>query len=847
MANTYKDIVITPNKGSATDDPKIVFSGGNTSVNTDITMRVYPDSNGTLSFEGSAGQLFSITNDLTGSLFSVNDVSGLPLIDVNVNSQAISLGPYYGNVAIGQTSASERLVVYRDTDNSAEIGRAHIGFVGYGDFAGFSHVDMNISSNYALLQGAQGETFLNAASGQPIYFRNGNTDRMILSGANVGIGTTSPVSSLSVAGNILAPSFNTNTSYTIGIQDAQTNSFVNTKRGSLIIQASSAVSGIQGMGAGDLTLKAGDSYSSSTDIDGDVIVKAGYNFYNTPFSRGKITFTTNNTERMRIDANGNVAIGQTTTPERLTVYRDTDNSAEIGRAHIGFVGAADYAGFSHVDQNAIGSYALLQDNAGGTYLNAAAGQLIYFRTGNNDRMVLSGANVGIGITSPVVPLDVVASNSNALHLRLRGRSSDSVGQMEFWNNAGSVRYGIISADSTAFSIGAIGSLPLTFGTALSERMRITSGGNVGIGTTAPASVIHAVGTQTIVQALDAAYTLWKDATPTKAWQHTLVTNDALGVRHYNGSSWSELMRIDTSGNVGIGVTPSTGITNWSHINIKGTGSTIRSDGSSVLDVAQNLTGDGKYAASQAATQYRQNGGSHIWYIAGSGTAGNPVTFTQAMTLDGSGNLGLGTTSITALGTGYTTMAIQGTNGAGFRLYAGATEYSRLYGDSTGTILQAVGATPILFWNTAERMRIDATGNVCIGVTSSTFKLDVNGAARISGTLTSTGAMTDDIGDVRDIVINNQTAAYVPTVTDAGKTISITTGGVTLPNTVFSAGQAVTIFNNSAASQTIASAGAVTTYLAGTATTGSRTLAQRGVCTALCVAANTFVISGAGLT
>ena len=61
----YKDIVITPNKASSTDDPKIQFSGANTSTNTDIYLRVYPESNGTLSFEGSSGQLFSITNNLS--------------------------------------------------------------------------------------------------------------------------------------------------------------------------------------------------------------------------------------------------------------------------------------------------------------------------------------------------------------------------------------------------------------------------------------------------------------------------------------------------------------------------------------------------------------------------------------------------------------------------------------------------------------------------------------------------------------------------------------------------------------------------------------------------------------
>lgn len=87
MANTYKNIVITPNTGSSTGDPTLVFSGGNTSVNTDITLRTYPSSNGTLSIEGSAGQLFSVTNELSGTIFSVNDISGIPALDVNANGR----------------------------------------------------------------------------------------------------------------------------------------------------------------------------------------------------------------------------------------------------------------------------------------------------------------------------------------------------------------------------------------------------------------------------------------------------------------------------------------------------------------------------------------------------------------------------------------------------------------------------------------------------------------------------------------------------------------------------------------------------------------------------------------
>ncbi len=103
MANTYKNIVITPNRSSNTADPKVVYSGGNTTANTDITLYVYPDSNGSLSWEGSAGQLFSITNDLSNNLFGVNDVSGIPSLEVYANG-LVSIAPFGGNVVIGNTA-----------------------------------------------------------------------------------------------------------------------------------------------------------------------------------------------------------------------------------------------------------------------------------------------------------------------------------------------------------------------------------------------------------------------------------------------------------------------------------------------------------------------------------------------------------------------------------------------------------------------------------------------------------------------------------------------------------------------------------------------------------------------
>ena len=95
--------------------------------------------------------------------------------------------------------------------------------------------------------------------------------------------------------------------------------------------------------------------------------------------------------------------------------------------------------------------------------------------------------------------------------------------------------------------------------------------------------------------------------------------------------------------------------------------------------------------------------------------------------------------------------------------------------------------------------------------------------------------------------NAQTASYTLLAADKGKHISITTGGVTVPSGVFSVGDAVTIYNNSASSQTITQGASVTLRQVATTNTGNRTLAQRGLVTLLCVASNEFVITGGGLS
>jgi hypothetical protein len=144
--------------------------------------------------------------------------------------------------------------------------------------------------------------------------------------------------------------------------------------------------------------------------------------------------------------------------------------------------------------------------------------------------------------------------------------------------------------------------------------------------------------------------------------------------------------------------------------------------------------------------------------------------------------------------------------------------------------------------------LTVTGNVSGG--NLTTGAQVVATGNITGAnITATANIADSKGDVRSIPVNTQNTGYTLVAADAGKVINMTTGNVTVPAGVFASpfGQAVTIYNDQNASNAVVSGAGVTLRLAGTAATGNRTLARYGLATVVCVSANTFVISGAGLT
>jgi hypothetical protein len=129
------------------------------------------------------------------------------------------------------------------------------------------------------------------------------------------------------------------------------------------------------------------------------------------------------------------------------------------------------------------------------------------------------------------------------------------------------------------------------------------------------------------------------------------------------------MRLDSSGNLGLGVTPATTWSSSAKVMQLGGFNAVFGYTNNVLRIANNAVftaANETYGASSlGATYYQQYNSEHKWFNAPSGTAGNAITFTQALTLDSSGSLLVGDTS--APSNGINTAAVstkgQGTSGS----------------------------------------------------------------------------------------------------------------------------------------------------------------------------------------
>jgi hypothetical protein len=144
------------------------------------------------------------------------------------------------------------------------------------------------------------------------------------------------------------------------------------------------------------------------------------------------------------------------------------------------------------------------------------------------------------------------------------------------------------------------------------------------------------------------------------------------------------------------------------------------------------------------------------------------------------------------------------------------------------------------------------GNITQTSSGGAVYFNTTGNILVSGNIITGGNIYDSKGDVRASPINSQPGSYTAVATDAGKTIteSLLGAAITFNANVFAAGDMVSVINTSAGNITLVQGTSVTIRLAGTATTGNRTVASNGLATLICSvggATPTFYCSGAGLT
>ena len=519
--------------------------------------------------------------------------------------------------------------------------------------------------------------------------------------------------------------------------------------------------------------------------------------FNSYDSSGVITAGTN---ILVLKRTGNVGIG-TTSPDLKLDVESTNSTVFSGTGYR----VALFQSTSAVNADKPG-ITLGYDTTGGGIIAPAtqAGTTNFlgfwtYNSGWGERVrIAKDGKVGIGLTSPAAKLDVINSHLSTM-LRLSNTEANATIKYgavlgRHYTNAEENVTGMLITSSSSVTGGSVsigGGISdsnavneIKFYTAANnttltgtERMRITNVGNIEqgiVGTTA--SAYYYFNSTTTGD----TGVIFRDNSSTNSGFST-YNHDTDSMKF--GTGGSEKMRITSSADankavVAIGITPS----NWYNYTALqvGTGS-LQSPSDNTITLGCNYYVDSGVSTSEtyitngSATAYQQGSGTHAWYTAPSGTAGNGVTFTERMRITNAGKVGIGTDNPVAK------LTVQGDDADIFLRSNDYTIARIINRGSTGSNLD-IGIFSLYSAN-AENVRFDGggtnwinSGNVGIGTTNPGYKLTVNGDVDVNnGAILAAQAYGINLGvSGYDIVM--PTTSRIAIKTSATERVSILSNG-----------------------------------------------------------------------
>jgi hypothetical protein len=452
------------------------------------------------------------------------------------------------------------------------------------------------------------------------------------------------------------------------------------------------------------------SVSSVNEIEMRNNSGSGQNYFKA--GNGYLAFGAESSEQMRLTSTG-LGIGTSSPNYKLDVQDASSGAVRIRTTSSGNANLI-------IQTVAGGTAAIDLENAAG--INRILGGLggtsnLSFHTSGSERMRLdSSGNLGIGTSSPTAKLDVQGighfySGATGTFNHLNVGRTTSEARVAVAAATNDFLTGMVAGDTAFYSVstgnawyGTASTGVAIFTTNNTERMRLDASGNLGVGTSSPVVKLHvnsaAIDEVARFEGTGNPYISVYDSGTRQLYLGSIGASEVDIWVETNknlrfGTNDTERMRLDASGNLGLGVTPSAWASGAKALQFDSYSALFESvvgRTSLAFNARESSSGSYNYLQAEAASMYQQVSGKHEWYTAPSGTAGNAISFTQALTLDADGNLLLGGTStpgakVMYIANATTVPASNPTGGGVLYVEAGALKYR----GSSGTVTTIANA------------------------------------------------------------------------------------------------------------------------------------------------------------